>query len=63
MDFKILNLKIWIKLQNHMEVSHWIQNLLINNSWPHYMKGGRLFRTMGIKEGGERATNMTKIIT
>ena len=27
------------------------------------MKGGRLFRTKGIKEGGERVTNVTRIIT
>ena len=26
------------------------------------MKGGRLFRTKGIKEGGERVTNVTRII-
>ena len=27
------------------------------------MKGGRVFRTMRIKEGGERFTNVTRIIT
>ena len=27
------------------------------------MKGGRLFRTKGIKEGGERVNNVTRIIT
>ena len=27
------------------------------------MEGGRVFRTMGIKEGGERVSNVTRIIT
>ena len=47
---------IWLKLQR----AHWIQNPLIINSWTHSMKGGREFRRMGIKEGGERVTNVTK---
>ena len=41
----------------------WIQNLLIINSWQYKMEGGRVFRTMGIKEGGERVINVTRIIT
>ena len=31
--------------------THWIQNILIIDSWTHWMKGGSVFRTMGIKEG------------
>ena len=27
------------------------------------MKGGRVFQMMGIKEGGERVSNVTRIIT
>ena len=42
---------------------HWILNLLTINSWPHYMKGGRVFRTIGVNEDGERVTNVTRIIT
>ena len=34
--------------------SHWIPYLLIINSLPHKMKGGRIFRTMGIKRGGRK---------
>ena len=41
--------------------AHWIQSLLIINSWPHQMKGGREFQTTGIKEGGERVINVTRI--
>ena len=34
--------------------AQWIQNILIINFWPHYMKGGRVYRTMGIREGEKR---------
>ena len=27
------------------------------------MKGGKVFRTIGIKEGGERVSNVTRIMT
>ena len=39
------------------------QNVLIINSWPHCMKGGKEFRAVGIKEGGERVADVTRIIT
>ena len=43
--------------------SHWIQNILIIDSWTYWVKGGMVFRKMGIKEGGERVTNVIRIIT
>ena len=43
--------------------SQWIQNNLTINFWTNQMQGGRVFQTMGIKEGGERASNVTGIIT
>ena len=41
----------------------WFQNVLIINSWPYYMKGGKEFRAVGIKEGGDRVADVTRIIT
>ena len=43
--------------------SPWLQNVLIINSWPHCMKGGKEFRVVGIKEGRERVGDVTMIIT
>ena len=43
--------------------SPWLQNVLIIDSWPHYMKGGNEFRAVGIKEGTERVADVTRIIT
>ena len=57
---KMTNAKQDENLSIHTEIytSHWIQNLLIISSWPHYMKGGRVFQTMGIKEGGQKGLAM-----
>ena len=41
----------------------WLQHDLIINSWPHCVKGGKEFRALGIKEGGERVADVTRIIT
>ena len=41
----------------------WLQNVLIINSWPHRIKGGKEFRAMGIKEGKERVADVIRIIT
>ena len=32
------------------------------NSWPHCMKGGKEVQALGIKEGGERVADVTRII-
>ena len=45
------------------DLSHWLQNVLIINSWPHCMKRGREFRAVGIKTGGERVANVTRFIS
>ena len=36
---------------------------MITDSWPHCVKGDKEFRAVGIKEGGERVADLTKIIT
>ena len=41
----------------------WLQNVLIINSWLHWTKGGKHFRTVGIEEGGERVADVTRTIT
>ena len=43
--------------------SPWLLNVLIINSWPDCMKGSKEFRALGIKEGGERVADVTRIIT
>ena len=35
---------------------------LIINSWRHFMKGGKEFRVVRIREGGEGAADVTRII-
>ena len=43
--------------------SPWLQNVLIINSRPHRIEEGKEFRAVGIKEGGERVADVTRIIT
>ena len=46
-----------------VSLSPWLQNVLIINSWPRCMKGVKEFRALGIKEGGERVAEVTRIMT
>ena len=46
-----------------IQCSLWLQNVLILNSWPHCMKGGKDFRALGMKEGGEKVADVTRIKT
>ena len=43
-------------------ITLWLQNILNINSWPHFMKGGKEVQALGIKEGGERVADVTRII-
>ena len=41
----------------------WLRHVLNINSWPHRMKGGKEVQALGIKEGGERVADVTRILT
>ena len=45
------------------KMTPWLQNVLTINSWPHCIKGGKEVQALGIKEGGERVTDVIRIIT
>ena len=49
---EIANLKL-IEKESMIDIfthkTPWLQNVLIINSWPHCMKGGKEFREVGIK--------------
>ena len=49
--------------KSHTHIPLWHQKVLNINSWPHCMKGGKEVQAFGIKEGGERVADVTRIIT
>ena len=44
-------------------MSLWLQNVLIIDSWPHCMKRGQGIPSGGDKGGGERVADVIRIIT
>ena len=62
-----LSAKVFYNLPCHTysitSTSQWLPNVMIINSWPHCMKGGKELQEVGIKEGAERVADVTRIIT
>ena len=50
-------------LVNNRVRAPWLQNVLIINSWPHWIKEGKEFRAVGIRYEGERIADITRIVT